>query len=52
MLFHFFAFLKKTDPKFAAKLKIAVNQEARTSPRKIKPSQQHHQRHGAHQPRH
>ena len=49
MLRQFFAFLKKTDARFAAKLKTAVNQQA---PPKIKPLEQHHQRHGAHQPRH
>ena len=48
MLSQFFEFLKKRDPKFAAKLKTAVNQKAPQT----KPSEQHHQRHGAHQPRH
>ena len=52
MLFHFFVFLKKSDAKFAAKLKSAVNQKPETDAPQIKPSEQHHQRHGAHQPRH
>ena len=49
MLFHFFVFLKKSDAKFADKLKTAVNQQP---PPKIKLLEQHQQRHGAHQPRH
>jgi len=52
MLTQFFAFLKKTDARFAAKLNTAVNQKPETDAPKIKPSQQHQQRHGAHQPRH